>query len=230
MPALVLDPATRRAQRAKAHHLHPVVTIGHQGLTAAVLHELEVALRAHELVKVRVLGDDRDARAILLQQVCETLGAAPVQHVGKVLVVWRPGADAADTSGRAVSRPGARQSTARKAGAAKGTKGGRVATAPAGRAKVRGSAASRGSKGQAAGHAAKGHRTPKDIRGQPPAPGSRGRTGTTASARSPGATPRARETLAGTRAADPTVGQATRTAAPSGVPRAGLPRRRRARG
>ncbi|HET9751029.1 MAG TPA: YhbY family RNA-binding protein [Casimicrobiaceae bacterium] len=84
-----LEPARRRALRAKAHHLDPVVTIGHHGLTPAVLHEIDVALTAHELVKVRVSGDDRDARDDLLSRICAKLDCAPVQRIGKLLVLWR---------------------------------------------------------------------------------------------------------------------------------------------
>ena len=85
-----LTPTERRDLRAKAHHLEPVVIVGHHGLTPAVLHEIDVALLAHDLVKVRVLGDDRDAREAMLGKACEALDAAPVQHVGKILVLWRP--------------------------------------------------------------------------------------------------------------------------------------------
>jgi putative YhbY family RNA-binding protein len=85
-----LSAAERRALRARAHHLHPVVSIGQQGLTGAVLKEIDVALTAHELVKVRVFDDDRDAREDALARVCEALGCAPVQHLGKLLIVWRP--------------------------------------------------------------------------------------------------------------------------------------------
>jgi len=85
-----LSPTERRDLRAKAHHLEPVVTVGHHGLTPPVLHEIDLALLAHDLVKVRVLGDDRDAREAMLTQACAALDCAPVQHVGKVLVLWRP--------------------------------------------------------------------------------------------------------------------------------------------
>ncbi|HEY7943475.1 MAG: YhbY family RNA-binding protein [Burkholderiales bacterium] len=85
-----LAPARRRALRAKAHHLHPVVSIGQHGLTPAVLHELDVNLLAHELIKVRVFSDQRDERDTLLKRICDALGATPVQHIGKLLVVWRP--------------------------------------------------------------------------------------------------------------------------------------------
>ena len=76
--------------RAKAHHLHPVVSIGNNGLTPSVLHEIDVNLAAHELVKVRVFDGDRDERERLLAQVCSALDAAPVQHLGKILTLWRP--------------------------------------------------------------------------------------------------------------------------------------------
>ena len=84
-----LTPAQRRALRAKAHHLNPVVSIGNHGLTPAVLHEIDVNLLAHELVKLRVHSDDRDEREQLLARVCDELDAAPVQHLGKVLIVYR---------------------------------------------------------------------------------------------------------------------------------------------
>lgn len=85
-----LSPTQRRELRAKAHHLEPVVIVGHHGLTPPVLHEIDLALLAHDLVKVRVLGDDRDAREAMLAQACEALDCAPVQRVGKIFVLWRP--------------------------------------------------------------------------------------------------------------------------------------------
>ena len=85
-----LTPTQRRELRAKAHHLEPVVTVGHHGLTPPVLHEIDLALLAHDLIKVRVLGDDREAREAMLAKACEALDCAPVQHLGKVLVLWRP--------------------------------------------------------------------------------------------------------------------------------------------
>jgi putative YhbY family RNA-binding protein len=85
-----LTPTERRALRARAHHLHPVVSVGQHGLTAAVLHEIDVNLIAHELIKVRVFSDDREERETLLKSICAELDAAPVQHIGKLLVVWRP--------------------------------------------------------------------------------------------------------------------------------------------
>ncbi len=90
MPALELTIAERKAHRADAHHLDPVVMIGNDGLTPAVVKETDSALNAHGLIKVRVLGDDRAARDAMYQQLCDQLGAAPIQHIGKLLVLWRP--------------------------------------------------------------------------------------------------------------------------------------------
>lgn len=90
MPALALTAAQRRAHRAASHHLDPVVAIGGDGLTAAVRKEADAALRAHGLIKVRVFSDDRHVREAMLAELCDGLNAAPVQHIGKLLVLWRP--------------------------------------------------------------------------------------------------------------------------------------------
>jgi len=90
MPAIQLTPAQRKEHRAAAHHLDPVVAIGNDGLTPAVRKEADAALKAHGLIKVRVFSDDRAAREALFQGLAETLGAAPIQHIGKLLVLWRP--------------------------------------------------------------------------------------------------------------------------------------------
>ena len=85
-----LTPGERRALKARAHALDPVVLVGDGGLTAAVLTEIDRSLNAHELIKVRVAGEDRDARSDTLRRVCEDLGATAVQHIGKILVIYRP--------------------------------------------------------------------------------------------------------------------------------------------
>jgi RNA-binding protein len=85
-----LTPAERSALRAEAHGLNPVVMIGADGLTPSVLKEIDKSLDAHGLIKVRVFGDDREARVAMYEQICGDLGAAPVQHIGKLLVLYRP--------------------------------------------------------------------------------------------------------------------------------------------
>ena len=90
MPAIQLTPAERKVHRADAHHLDPVVMIGNDGLTPAVLKETDAALKAHGLIKLRVFSDERETRDALLASLCEQLGAAPIQHIGKLLLLWRP--------------------------------------------------------------------------------------------------------------------------------------------
>jgi RNA-binding protein len=90
MPQIQLTIAERKAHRADAHHLDPVVMIGNDGLTPAVKKETDAALSAHGLIKVRVLGDDRAQREAIYQQLADELNAAPIQHIGKLLVLWRP--------------------------------------------------------------------------------------------------------------------------------------------
>ena len=85
-----LTPVERAALRAEAHGLKPVVMIGEAGLTPAVIKEIDLGLDSHGLIKVRVFGDDREARAGMYDAICEQLGAAPVQHIGKLLVLYRP--------------------------------------------------------------------------------------------------------------------------------------------
>jgi putative YhbY family RNA-binding protein len=88
--ALVLTPAERRALRAAAHPLQAVVMVGREGLNDAVLREAESAIRVHQLIKVRVLGEDRAERQRILESLCERLSCAPVQAIGKLLVLYRP--------------------------------------------------------------------------------------------------------------------------------------------
>ena len=90
MPHIQLTPAERKAHRAEAHHLDPVVMVGADGLTPAVVKETDAALNAHGLIKLRVLGDDRAAREAMFRQLADQLNAAPIQHIGKLLVLWRP--------------------------------------------------------------------------------------------------------------------------------------------
>lgn len=87
---LKLTPAERSALRSDAHALNPVVLIGEAGLSPAVLKEIDAGLNSHGLIKIRVFGDDREARIAMYDTICENLKAAPVQHIGKLLVIYRP--------------------------------------------------------------------------------------------------------------------------------------------
>jgi putative YhbY family RNA-binding protein len=93
-----LSPRDLRTLRARAHGLKPVVWIAATGPTEGVLRELDRALNAHELVKIRVDIDQRDERSRLLQSLCDRLGALPVQTIGKILVAYRPRPEAAAPS------------------------------------------------------------------------------------------------------------------------------------
>jgi RNA-binding protein len=90
MPLIQLTPSERKEKRADAHHLDPVVMVGGDGLTPAVVKEIDAALNAHGLIKVRVFSDDRDARDTMFTTLADQLNAAPIQHIGKLLVLWRP--------------------------------------------------------------------------------------------------------------------------------------------
>ncbi|VXA93321.1 ribosome assembly RNA-binding protein YhbY [Massilia sp. 9I] len=117
---LKLTPAERSALRAEAHGLNPVVMIGESGLTESVMKEIAASLDAHGLIKVRVFGDDREARVEMYEQICVELDAAPVQHIGKLLVLYRPKKEAVkERSGK--TGKGMREVTIVKASAS-GTK------------------------------------------------------------------------------------------------------------
>jgi putative YhbY family RNA-binding protein len=90
MSAIHLTPAQRKEKRAEAHHLSPVAMIGNEGLTPAVVKEINAALNAHGLIKVRVFSDERQTREDYFASLADELSAAPIQHIGKLLVLWRP--------------------------------------------------------------------------------------------------------------------------------------------
>ena len=100
VPMLQLTSEERRSLRAQAHGLNPVVSIAENGLSESVLKEIDCCLNAHELIKVRVYGDSREERDLYLQQICSDLGAAPVQQIGKLLVVYRPSPEKAEAAAR----------------------------------------------------------------------------------------------------------------------------------
>jgi RNA-binding protein len=83
-----LSPAERQKLKGRAHKLDPVVIVGSDGLTAGVLAEIDRALKSHDLIKVRV-NADRDEREEVLKEICAKTGAQAVQHIGKILVLFR---------------------------------------------------------------------------------------------------------------------------------------------
>ena len=87
-----LTPAQRQYLKGLAHTRQPMVMIGNQGLTAAVLKEIDQALNAHELIKVKAASNEPDTRSAWLDEICTATGAASVQQIGKVLVIYRAAA------------------------------------------------------------------------------------------------------------------------------------------
>jgi len=79
----------RKQLRARAHSLHPILQLGEKGLTDAVIAEIDRALTAHELIKVRAAPLNRDEREVALASICERTDAQAVQHIGKMLIVYR---------------------------------------------------------------------------------------------------------------------------------------------
>lgn len=92
-----ITPTQRRALRATAHHLNPVASIGQHGLTPSVLKEIDGALNTHELIKVKLHGADRDAREVVLAEICAALGCAAIQHIGSILILWREKPEVVET-------------------------------------------------------------------------------------------------------------------------------------
>lgn len=112
-----LTPAERKALKARAHALDPVVLIGDAGLTPAVMAEIDRGLTVHELIKVRVFGDDRDARLAMRDRIVAELSAEPIQAIGKLLVLFRAAPVVESTS---LPRPSPSRASAKtKAGAAR---------------------------------------------------------------------------------------------------------------
>ena len=100
MPELILTSAQRQALKARAHGLRPVVLLGAAGLSEKVVLEIDRALSAHQLIKIKVPGDDRGARTQLGADVAEKLSAANVQSIGKMIVLFRPQPESEDKQER----------------------------------------------------------------------------------------------------------------------------------
>lgn len=108
MAEIQLTPKERQALKALAHGLKPVVLLGSAGLSPAVVKEIDRALLAHELIKVKVPGDDRTEREELFASLAESLAAARVQAIGKLLVLFRPAPEEAELAPEAPRQKGSR--------------------------------------------------------------------------------------------------------------------------
>ncbi len=95
---LSLTVTERGELKARAHSLNPTVIIGNAGLTEAVMNEIDNSLKKHELIKIKAMAE-REQREDIMQKICDTLDAAPVQHIGKTLIIYRP-LDEADANNK----------------------------------------------------------------------------------------------------------------------------------
>jgi RNA-binding protein len=93
MSSTALSEAQRKRLRGLGHTRHVLVAVGAAGLTDAVMAELDQALRAHQLVKLRIRGDDREARDADIARVCSKMRAELVQRVGHVALLYRRNPD-----------------------------------------------------------------------------------------------------------------------------------------
>ncbi|MDP2265352.1 MAG: ribosome assembly RNA-binding protein YhbY [Thiobacillus sp.] len=84
-----LTAAQRQHLRSLAHSRQPVVMIGNNGLSASVLKEIELALNAHELIKIKAASNELETRRTWMAEICAGTGACPVQQIGKILVIYR---------------------------------------------------------------------------------------------------------------------------------------------
>jgi RNA-binding protein len=129
-PMIEITTTQRRALRAAAHALKPVVSISQKGLTESVLKEIDRCLTSHELIKVRVYDTEREQREVLFAAVCEATQSAQVQHIGNLLVLWRERAEEPTVAGS--HKPGALKKSGprltKKAAAAKTDKAARART------------------------------------------------------------------------------------------------------
>lgn len=90
---MTLTPKMRQALKARAHKLKPVILVGSNGISEALLKETDRALNDHELIKVRIPTDDRDLKKQLFAEVCEKLNAELVQQIGSIGVIYRKNED-----------------------------------------------------------------------------------------------------------------------------------------
>ncbi|QTO02286.1 ribosome assembly RNA-binding protein YhbY [Aggregatibacter sp. 2125159857] len=88
--SITLSTKQKQYLKSLAHHLSPVVMLGGNGLTEGVLAEIDLSLSHHELIKVKISGSDRETKQLIINAIVRETGAAEVQTIGHVLVLYRP--------------------------------------------------------------------------------------------------------------------------------------------
>lgn len=84
-----MDTATKKMLKAKAHHLKPVVLVGSNGVTGSVIAETDAALKAHELIKVKIYGAEKEDRMLMSEELTNKVQAELVQMIGNISVLFR---------------------------------------------------------------------------------------------------------------------------------------------
>jgi RNA-binding protein len=82
-----------KSLKAQAHHLKPIILIGHKGVTDSLLQEANIALTTHELIKIKSPSLPKVEKVALFQQICEALSAILVQHIGNIATIYRKNND-----------------------------------------------------------------------------------------------------------------------------------------
>ena len=104
-----------KALKARAHNLKPVIWLGQHGLTEAVLAEIDLALNAHELIKIKIPGDDREARKQMILDIQAKMQAQLIQLVGKIVTIYRKKTDVPIVKAKkAAPKRGAQKAAPRK--------------------------------------------------------------------------------------------------------------------
>lgn len=85
----MLDKDTKKELKKSAHHLKPTILIGQKGLTEAVLGETDITLNAHECIKIKISGWEKEDRLAIIEQICSTLHAELIQTIGYNFVIYR---------------------------------------------------------------------------------------------------------------------------------------------
>ncbi len=110
-----MEKAILKTLKSRAHNLKPVIWLGQQGLTDAVLNEIDIALNAHELIKVKIPGDDREARKQLILAIQEKMQTELIQLVGKIVTFYRKKNDVPTVKAKkAAPKRGAKKASPRK--------------------------------------------------------------------------------------------------------------------
>lgn len=97
MELLFMDTSIRQTLKAKAHHLKPVVLMGAKGLTQAVIEETNIALIAHELIKVKINGAEKAERQMMATDLCQQLKADLIQMIGNTAILYRKNIESVDS-------------------------------------------------------------------------------------------------------------------------------------